>query len=223
MCLKNRFGVERFQEVAKQVAAFGPVDLSGKTRDAQFGARVVATELGPVTRMWLDGNVEIDFLRRNVPELKDCNVLDIGAGYGRLAVMMLPLVKSYTCVDAVAVSTELCRFYTCLFAPGVVTLGAEEFIKDTGHYDLAINIHCWNECTIEQVTAWVEAIARRRIRYLFTVDHGRPDEAFRSWNAGSYRPVLEKHYRLVKEETLSLQQTSHALWTLAGPPVIMLP
>jgi SAM-dependent methyltransferase len=191
------------------------VDATGKTRDAEFGARVVETALGGVTRMWLDGNVEIDFLRRNLPGLERLRVLDIGAGYGRLAVMLRPFVKEYTCVDPVAISTALCRAYTARFAPEVITLGIEEFVNNNTTYDLAINIHCWNECTLAQVDTWIRAIAERKIPYLFTVDHGRADGAYRAWNnTGSFRPVIEKHYRLVKEETLAIERNSHALWIL---------
>jgi hypothetical protein len=213
---QNSYSEERFKEVAKEVAAFGPVDVVfGRTRDAEFGARVVETELGGVTRMWLDGNVEIDFIRRNIPNMERLRVLDIGAGYGRLAVMMRPLVKEYTCVDPVKVSTEICRTYTARFDPRVITLGIEEFVNSNAKYDLAINIHCWNECTLEQVDAWIEAIADRKIQHLFTVDHGRPGAAYNAWNnTGSFRPVIESHYRMVKEETLAIEQNAHALWIL---------
>ena len=213
---QNSYSEERFREVAKEVATFGPVDvMGGMTRDAEFGARVVETELGGVTRMWLDGNVEIDFIRRNIPNMERLRVLDIGAGYGRLAVMMRPLVKEYTCVDPVKISTEICRAYTARFDSRVITLGIEEFSNSNAKYDLAINIHCWNECTLEQVEAWIQAIADRKIPYLFTVDHGRPGEAYNAWNnTGSFRPVIENHYRLVKEETLAIERNSHALWVL---------
>ena len=150
---QNSYSEERFCEVAKEVAAFGPVDLGGKSRDAEFGARVVNTVLGGVTRMWLDGNVEIEFIRRNMPGfLQGASVLDIGAGYGRLAVMMRPFVKEYACVDPVKVSTAICRAYTARFAPTVKTLNLDEFVNGSEFYNLAINIHCWNESRSSKLT-----------------------------------------------------------------------
>jgi hypothetical protein len=213
---QNSYSEERFNEVAKEVAAFPPVDIGGKSRDSEFGARVVQTALGGVTRMWLDGNVEIEFIRRNMPGfLQKSSVLDIGAGYGRLAVMMRPLVKEYTCVDPVKVSTAICRDYTARFSPTVITLALDEFVNGGAQYDLAINIHCWNECTLEQVDAWVRVIAERKIAFLFTVDHGCPSAAYNSWtNTGSFRPVIEKHYRMVNEETLAIERNAHAIWEL---------
>lgn len=199
---------------AKEVAKMVQIDPDGKTRDTTYGARTVETVLGPVTRMWLDGNVEYDFLRRNYLALSKLRVLEIGAGYGRLAVMLRPLVASYTCVDAVPISTELCRQYTTRFAPDVRVSTLQEFVESPGQYDLAINIHSWNECSGQQVTNWIDCILELKIPYLFTVDHGNSDVNYMAWGGPCFRPLLEKHFSLVNEEILSMEQNPHALWRL---------
>jgi putative sugar O-methyltransferase len=214
---QNSYSESQFKKMAKEVAKSGAVDIGGKIRDSEFGGRVVETELGGVTRMWLDGNVEIDFLRRNVPDLKYFRVLDIGAGYGRLAVMLAPFVQSITCVDPVPISEELCRDYTRRFAPDVRVLSIGEFVESPPEFDLAINIHSWNECLLEQVENWIEALVELKVQYLFTVSHGDATAAYKAWFNGSlpsFRPAIEKYYTLIKEEILALEGNPHALWFL---------
>ena len=145
---QNSIKPERFCEVAEQVIKNGVIDVPGMTRDVQFGGRAVETRIGPVTRMWLDSNIEYDFLRRNIPNLKQQKVLDIGAGYGRLAVTLAPFVAEFTCVDAVPISTQVCREYTSKFNPAIRVLSLEEFVSSPPEITLAINVHSFNECTL---------------------------------------------------------------------------
>ena len=88
---------QEFQAVAETVTLLGQIDPDGKTRDAQFGGRLVETCLGPVTRMWLDSNIEYHFLKRHLPTLAYSRVLDIGAGYGRFAATLAQFVLSTYC------------------------------------------------------------------------------------------------------------------------------
>lgn len=224
---QDRFSDRHYEDLADRVANLGgwPWDLTGRNRDEEFGGRVVETCLGKVTRMWLEGNIEIDFLRRNLPSLQDCSCLDIGAGYGRLAVMLRPMVRDYACVDAVPVSTRVCRKYCGRFSPSVTIWDLEDFEREKYHleYDLAINIHSWNECTLAQVERWVGTIVAMRVPFLFTVSHGIYGSAAGApayepwpWAGGkeSWRPVVEKYYALVAEEPGGIVPYPHALWTL---------
>src|SRR6185369_3481000 len=68
--------VEEFEEIAKYVFERHLFDSDGRVRDAEFGARVVQTSRGPMTRMWLDSCVEMDFLSRALFYEGDVN--DIG-------------------------------------------------------------------------------------------------------------------------------------------------
>jgi SAM-dependent methyltransferase len=218
---QNSLSREQFETVARYVKDQGPIDMDGRARDAEFGGRVVNTPLGPVTRMWLDSNVEFAFLRRHLgPTLGVPRVLDIGAGYGRFAVTIAPHVKSVTCVDAVPISTACCRDYCGRFNKAIQVPTIQEFAAKEGQsFDLAVNIHSWNECTLEQVTNWLNVLGEMKVPFLFTVSHGTlhgPEKAYYSWNHGqpSYRPAIEARYDLVAEEELGLSGHPHALWRL---------
>ena len=209
---------EDFERVAKYVMQHGPIDWAGRARDEEFGARVVKTCLGRVTRMWLDSNVEIQFLQRHLG-LTNRHVLDIGAGYGRLAVMMWPHVDDYVCVDAVPISTELCRTYCARFCPEAHVLTLEEFQaqKMALAIDLAINIHSWNECSLEQIERWLSVLRGMRVPWLFTVSHEQWDAehqtAYHSWgDSRMWRDSILREFDLVAEESLGLSDNPHALW-----------
>jgi hypothetical protein len=214
--------VAQFEKVAQDIRRWGgPIDDLGGARDAEFGGRVVNTSLGPVTRMWLDSNVEYHFIRRHLGTIVDKTVLDIGAGYGRFAVSIIDYCKGVTCVDAVPISTAVCCDYVKKFRPVVEVLSIQEFIEAYPRlkFDLAVNIHSWNECTLEQVTNWLNVLGEMRVPYLFTVSHGTYDSAekpYYSWNHGqpSYRPAIELRYDLVAEESIGLTGHPHALWKL---------
>lgn len=195
---------------------------TGATRDIVHGARSFSTDIGVVTRAWVDGNIEIDFLVRHlgIPAV-NVDVLDIGAGYGRLAVMLAPYVGSYTCVDAVPVSVEVCRDYTQLYEPSVRVLdvaGLRAVMTDpVFRPTLAINIHSWNECSTDQVVAWVDVLAALQVPWLFTVSHGQNDDvtvaetSYRSWG-GEFRSLLVDRYDLIAEESIGISRNPHALW-----------
>ncbi len=221
---QNSVPEERFRELAEKVILMEPYDPDGMTRDAEFGARVVDTCLGPVTRMWLESMVEIDFILRHLPEQsKFTRVLDIGAGYGRLAVPMTNVFSQVACVDAVPISTEVCRRYCSQFAPfkvNVFSIG--EFERDYRdlNFDLATNIHSFNECKLSQIENWLKALEVMQVPYLFTVSHGQmdhnPEPSYRSYGDDhpSFRPLLEARYDLIAEESLGLSPSPHALWRL---------
>jgi hypothetical protein len=212
---------ERFCRAAEQVDKLTcfMADPCGKSRDEEFGARMVDTPaLGRVNRMWLEANIEIDFLRRHLPmELSYADILEIGAGYGRLAVMLAPLTHTMTCVDAIPISTKLCRYYCQRFYPPVKVLTLDEFITDsaTMRPHVAINIHSWNECSPAQVQNWIDVIVSMGTPFLFTVSHGTMGSAYALWNEKfpvSFRPMIEQHFNLIAEEPLGLSDCPHALW-----------
>lgn len=213
---------EEYRQVAHTVALLGQIDPDGKTRDAQFGGRLVETCLGPVTRMWLDSNIEYHFLKKHLPTLSSARVLDIGAGYGRFAVSLEPFVATIDTVDAIPISTEVSRKYLHRFAPFARVHAIKEFMQEdhAGLYDLAINIHSWNECTREQVENWVRVLVEAKVPHLFTVSHGqlngKREKAYYTWQIGhpSFRPILEHYYDLVAEESIGLTNHPHALWKL---------
>lgn len=215
-----------YQSVADCVMRDVPIDSYGMTRDAAHGARVVNTTYGDLTRMWLDSEVELGFLWRY---LDDSNVLaprilDIGAGYGRLAVAARRVFPDYTCVDAVPISTKICRDYCARYAPKVQVPSLPDFLAlhnqgyYKGRFDLAVNVHSWNECTREQISAWLDILAENEVPWLFTVSHGQDDgsieKSYYAWEEGrpSWRPLLEERYELVVEEHIGFSKHPHVLW-----------
>jgi SAM-dependent methyltransferase len=150
---------------------------------------------GRVSRDLLDSVNEISFLDRrlNILDRPGLRVLDIGAGYGRTAYRMIqaaPGIADYCCVDAIPQSTFLCEYYLRhrgVTPPArVVPLHELDGALQPGHFDLAVNIHSFSECTFEAVAWWLEQLERLRIPNLLIVPNDR-DELLATERDGSRR------------------------------------
>ncbi len=147
--------------------------------DGQFGCWTFRYEGWPVvSRDLLDSINEIYFLDRHwsLFDRPDSSVLDIGAGYGRLAYRMLrcvPALKSYYCVDAVPESTFLCEFYlgyrNCLDRAVVVPLDELTPTLGKARIDLAVNVHSFSEMSYAVVEGWLRLLKELRVNHLFIV------------------------------------------------------
>ncbi|MCW2990505.1 MAG: hypothetical protein JWM73_1099 [Solirubrobacterales bacterium] len=122
-----------------------------------------------VSRDLIESVNELQFLERELglAARESIRVLDIGAGYGRLAHRMTsahPQVTDYCCVDAIAESTFLAEYYLehrGVTPPArVVPLHEMEATLEPGGFDLAVNIHSFSECTLQAVEWWVGYLAR---------------------------------------------------------------
>lgn len=166
--------------------------------DGGFGAHTFNVANKSISRDLLDSINEIYFLNRHFDLLsKPLSVLDIGAGYGRLAHRMCslhPNVK-YLCTDAVAVSTFICDYYLkyrCIDNASSIPIDiiASEIEKKPP--DLAINIHSWTECQPEAVKWWVDLLASNNIKHIFFVPNlALVDETL---------AVIETKYKCVVKE-----------------------
>ena len=144
--------------------------------DDYFGAELFEFHTKPVSRDLIDSIIEINFLERylGLSRLASFNVMDIGAGYGRLAHRMtatFPQLDTYYCIDAVPESTFISEYY-CGFrqlnSARVVAL--DELNRDcTGPIELAINVHSFQECKASVVAWWLGLLHNRRIPWLFVV------------------------------------------------------
>lgn len=144
--------------------------------DGAFGAWYYSYKQFPrVSRDQLDSINELYFLDRNFKlfDKPDVKVLDIGAGYGRMAYRMLtaaPNVSKYYCTDAIPESSFLCDYYLrhrkVNDRAEVVILDEIETKLKPGTIDLAINIHSFSECTREAIRWWLQLIVRLQIPYL---------------------------------------------------------
>jgi len=153
--------------------------LLGKLQeDEAFGLHgfVVAARL--VSRDLLDSVNELNFLERHlqISTWSQAKVLDIGAGYGRLAhrAAQAGLFKGlYHCTDAVPESTFLCGYYLGYrgVADRTKVIPLDELDSGIGDspIDLAINIHSFSECKLPAIDWWLAFLERKQTRYLFMV------------------------------------------------------
>lgn len=131
-----------------------------------------------VSRDLLDSIVEIYFLENalRISNLSNINVLDIGAGYGRLAYRMvkaLPKIGKVFCVDAIPESTFICEYYLRFCGVDkkaiVVPLDEIEDILANNNIYLATNICSFSECYLEAISSWLDLLRKYNVRYLMVV------------------------------------------------------
>ena len=180
--------------------------------DGAYGACTFTIAGKVVSRDLLDSILEIYFLERHlkVSRLPNLRVLDIGAGYGRLAhrmVTALPNVTRYCCTDAVALSTFLSEYYLKVRQVEdrtvVAPLDTIESTLSTHPVDLAINVHSWSECTVTAIDWWVSLLAAHEVRHVMIVPnagtHG--GERLLTNDRQDIETVLTRHgYHLVAKE-----------------------
>lgn len=198
------------------IASRDRLGLFGKLKeDGLFGAYTFSYgKRGAVSRDLLDSINEINYLndRIGLAEMKAPAVLDIGAGYGRLAYRMsaaLPQLARYDCTDAIPVSTFLCEYYLSFRrVPGtvrVVPLSEIDTLAD--HYTVAVNVHSLSECSHAAIKWWLARITERDVEWLLIVptfpgqllsveidgshEEFLPDVIAAGYELADHRPVYE--------------------------------
>lgn len=181
--------------------------------DEFFGNFVFNIDNRTMSRDLLDSIIEVYFLERHLglsSSGKCFSVLDIGAGYGRLAHRMLgalPSVETYVCTDAVAESTFISEYYlgfrNLKNRARVVPLNEIEDVLDTQQIDIAINIHSFSECRVPTIEWWMSLLAKHRVKYLMIVpnsgDHG--GELLLTNERQDMKIVIEKYgYREIAKD-----------------------
>jgi hypothetical protein len=201
--------------------------LLGKLdEDGLFGAVTFKMDHGEtMSRDLLDSILEINFLERHLKlsQMPSVSVLDIGAGYGRLAYRLvkgLSNLKIVLCADAVPESTFLCQYY--LGYRGVsdrakaIPLDTIETALDTNPIDIVTNIHSFQECTVESISWWLGVISRCEIKY-FMLAHYR-DALLSNESDGTkrdFRPLIEMQgFELVAKEPVYAPGTLAATYGL---------
>jgi SAM-dependent methyltransferase len=192
----------RYKTAARYISRFdhlGLLRLLGE--DNAFGCPTYTWNGVDVSRDKLDSIMEIYYLIRKLG-LGVCDpvkVLDIGAGYGRLAHRFTTLFKNseYYCVDAIPISTFLCEFYLKfrkVKRGHVVPFDQIDTLKKQ-RFDFAINVHSFPEQTRDSIECWMSLLDSLDLKRLVVVDHtGRwltmelPDN---HWSC--YFPTLQKH------------------------------
>lgn len=214
---------KQFDELADKVAAQKVVyDLEGRDKDKPFGVEpwlVNTKHYGKVSRAWLETNREIDIISQHV-DINGLSILDVGAGYGRLASVLSKHVKNYIATDAVEISTSICKYYTQLYnAPVQVMSLSDLFIayktNTLPKFDLAINVHSWNECNKDTIEQWLNFLKDIKVPYLFTVAHPTDNVSYYgAYRGGNFKPLLEQQYNLLHHSLDGLEKCPHDFWKL---------
>jgi hypothetical protein len=180
--------------------------------DNCFGCITLNVFNKKVSRDLLDSITEIYFLEKHLhlSTLDSPVILDIGAGYGRLAHRMVqayPAIQTYICTDAVAVSSFISEFYlrfrTLEDRAKVVPLDEIQRAMEKQRIDVAVNIHSFSECSIPAIEWWLSLLNKHRVSYLMIVpnplDHG--GEQLLTNDRKDICKIVQKHgYHLIARE-----------------------
>jgi len=192
--------------------------LKSLKEDGLFGAYVFEFDGVYVSRDLLDSITELYFLDDllQISKWNEENILDIGAGYGRLAyraINALPNLARFYCVDAVPESTFISEYYLQFRAADRATVVALDEIRQAlaaTQITLATNIHSFSECTLEATRWWLDLIREYSVKYLMIVPNAysngghrfltRESASYDENQMKDYLPELQSRgYRLVEK------------------------
>jgi GT2 family glycosyltransferase/SAM-dependent methyltransferase len=150
------------------------------TEDGMFGAQCVSYDGKKISRDLLDSVLEMNAICEflGIENLSGVRLLDVGAGYGRLAhriVEAFPAVKEIICTDAIPESTFLSGFYLKFRGvdekTAVVPLDnvQDARLNRTGDIDVAVNVHSFSECTLASIRWWLDLLRSAGIPRIFIV------------------------------------------------------
>lgn len=150
--------------------------LERLSEDGLFGAQTYDVDGVLVSRDLLDSIAELTFLDDELEiSRRKVTILDIGAGYGRLAHRATTAFEgvTYLCTDAVPLSTFLSGYY--LDFRGVndratmVPLDRIDEALAGAQIDVAVNIHSFSECPVSSIAWWLDLLARSAVEHLMIV------------------------------------------------------
>lgn len=174
--------------------------------DGLFGAYTCEVDGRVVSRDLLDSVAELTFLEEELglSQLDSPVVLDIGAGYGRLAHRATAAFDvTYVSTDGIAVSTFLCEYYLRFRnAPAEVVALDEVAAAIAGRrVDVAVNVHSFSECPIAAIRWWLDLVAASDVRHLMIVPNADTLVSIEQSGAQiDYLPlILERGFELAVE------------------------
>jgi hypothetical protein len=156
----------------KSIDRYGLLDQLSE--DDAFGAFTFNIAGRLITRDLLDSIIEIDLLDRHLGLMSRpaVTILDVGAGYGRLAHRLaaaVPGLKRCICADAIPHSTFISEFYLGYRGTGekteVIELDQVDRAMRRRNVDIAVNICSFPECRLEAIEWWVSRLARWNIKH----------------------------------------------------------
>ena len=144
-----------------------------------FGVEFYNFKGQAVSRDLIDSIIEINYLEKllNLSNIPNLQIIDIGAGYGRLAFRLAeayPLAE-VACVDAIPLSTCISRIYLkdYIQAKRIFVHELDELNSlEKNKFKLAVNIHSFSEMSLDSVAAWVDFLVEKEIEYLFIIPNG---------------------------------------------------
>lgn len=149
------------------------------TETGSFGVETFNFDDRLVSRDLIDSIIEISYLEEKfeISKAKDYQILDIGAGYGRLAKRIQEGFSDIkvSCIDAIPLSTCLSRVYLeDEIEVGKVTVYQLDTLDEVreGAINLAINIHSFSEMSMSSVESWVDFLVEKKIENIFVVPNG---------------------------------------------------
>jgi putative sugar O-methyltransferase len=144
--------------------------------DGLFGAETYDIDGTLVSRDLLDSIIELTFLDDELAISQgDMTILDIGAGYGRLAHRATTAFENvtYLCTDAIPLSTFLCEYYLDFrgVADRSTVLPLDEVAEAIAgrKIDLAVNIHSFSESPLTAIEWWLDLLADNDVDHLMIV------------------------------------------------------
>lgn len=155
----------------------------------EFSSRKISRDL-------LDSVLEINFMIDMVgrDSLAKFSVLDIGAGYGRLArnlAMVFPEMK-IGCIDAIPLSTAISEYYLGEeIERGQIKVYNLAQLDELANcsFDLAVNIHSFSEMSLSSVEDWIGFLKKAKVPRVFVV----PNPKELSLNSGEdFREIFER-------------------------------
>jgi hypothetical protein len=176
-------GRESWLDVCKEDGALG-------VTAEMYGNRLVSRDL-------VDSIVEIDWLTKTLGPDQCSNILDIGAGYGRLAHRMHQLYpeKKVHNTDMIDVALQSCKKYMAFRnVPAPVFHGKD--LPDDIQFDLAINIHSFPELKRDQVNWWLDWLVAHKVPRLFIIPHmleDQHDQMLLLHDGKSFKPDILAH------------------------------
>jgi hypothetical protein len=184
--------------------------LDRLVEDDLFGVHLFEFDNRLVSRDLLDSAGEIAFLQRHLGlGSEPVTILDIGAGYGRLAWRLEQAFEDRVRIfatDAFAPSTFICDYYLRFRGArraAATPLDEVDALLAGTRIDLAINVHSFSECTPEAVEWWVERLAAHGVRHLFIVPNAGTEAGLecQAADGASIEPMLARNgYRLAARE-----------------------
>jgi hypothetical protein len=169
--------------------------------DGLFGAETYEIDGVTVSRDLLDSISELTFLEEEIGlSSGDMTILDIGAGYGRLAHRATTAFKNvrYLCTDAVPLSTFLSGYYLefrrITDRATVIPLDQIASTVAGTKIDVAVNIHSFAECPARAIEWWLDLAARSTVQHLLIVPNTKTQLLSRERNGAriDFMPIVRR-------------------------------